>query len=159
MDPFVKKVLWFGGAYLLFAGAAAGYILLTGTLAKRTGFDAELAAQGSTLYAQHCAKCHGVNLEGQPGWETRRRDGTIPAPPQNDSGHTWEHADRQIFDIIKLGGALFSRRGERSEMPAFRGTLSDAEIWAVIAFLKSRWSPEIRDEQTRANLLGGLSHH
>ena len=39
-------------------------------------------------------------------------------------------------------------------MPAFGQTLSDAEIWAVLAFIKSRWPEEIRARQaeiTRAN--------
>ena len=159
MDPLIRKILWFGGAYLLFAGAAAGYIALTGSLAKRPTLDAEMVAEGAALYARHCAKCHGANLEGQAGWQTRRADGTIPAPPQDSAGHAWQHSDRQIFDIIKLGGALFARRGERSEMPAYRETLSDGEVWAVIAFIKSRWPPEIRDQQMRVNLLGSFEHH
>jgi mono/diheme cytochrome c family protein len=32
-------------------------------------------------------------------------------------------------------------------MPAFAGTLSDEEIWAVLAFLKSSWPQEIRKAQ------------
>lgn len=39
-------------------------------------------------------------------------------------------------------------------MPAFGQTLSDREIWAVLAFIKSRWPDEIRARQveiTRAN--------
>ena len=158
MDPLVKKVLWYGGAYLLVAGAAVGYIALTGTLSKRP-LDEEMVAHGSALYAQHCARCHGANLEGQMGWQTRRADGTIPAPPQDHSGHTWQHSDRQLFDTIKLGGALFARHGERSEMPAYREHMGDADIWAVIAFVKSRWPQEIREQQMRANLLGSFEHH
>ena len=40
-----------------------------------------LVAQGEILYQQHCASCHGVNLEGQPDWRRRSDDGTLPAPP------------------------------------------------------------------------------
>ncbi len=29
-------------------------------------------------------------------------------------------------------------------MPAFGGILSDAEIWAVLAFLRSRWPEDAR---------------
>jgi mono/diheme cytochrome c family protein len=34
-------------------------------------------------------------------------------------------------------------------MPAFDRTLSDAEIWAVLAYIKSWWPMEIRDRQAR----------
>jgi mono/diheme cytochrome c family protein len=39
-------------------------------------------------------------------------------------------------------------------MPAFGQTLSDEKIWAVLAFIKSRWPEETRARQaeiTRAN--------
>ena len=61
--------------------------------------------------------------------------------------------------MIKLGGALFARRGETSEMPAYRGTLSDADIWATIAFIKASWPDEVRAQQLRANLMGSFEHH
>lgn len=160
MDPLIKKVVWFGAAYLFVATAAVGYIVLTGSFAGRgTGFDPATVARGQAHYVEHCARCHGANLEGQKGWETRRADGTVPAPPQDETGHTWQHPDRQIFDIIKLGGGIFSKRGERSEMPAYRESLSDPDIWAVIAFIKSTWPDEVRDRQMRANMLGSFEHH
>lgn len=160
MDPLVKKIAWFGGAYLVVAAAAVGYIVLTGTFAGRgTDLDPQTVARGQAHYVTHCARCHGANLEGQKGWETRRPDGTVPAPPQDASGHTWQHPDRQIFDYIKLGGGIFSKRGERSEMPGFGADLSDPEIWALIAFIKSRWPEDVRASQLRANMLGGFEHH
>jgi mono/diheme cytochrome c family protein len=39
-------------------------------------------------------------------------------------------------------------------MPAFEGVLTDAEIWAVLAFIKSRWPEEIRKRQERLNDIG-----
>jgi len=35
----------------------------------------------------------------------------------------------------------------RSAMPAYQETLSDAEIWAVLDFIKSRWPATIRAKQ------------
>jgi mono/diheme cytochrome c family protein len=38
----------------------------------------------------------------------------------------------------------------RSDMPAFADKLSDDEIWAVLAFIKSHWkSPELLDARKR----------
>ncbi len=37
--------------------------------------------------------------------------------------------------------------GFKSTMPAFGGTLSDDEIWAVLAFIKSASPPEVQAAQ------------
>lgn len=36
----------------------------------------------------------------------------------------------------------FAKSGYQSDMPGFRGKLSDEEIKAVLAYIKSRWSEE-----------------
>ncbi|MCY4361382.1 MAG: c-type cytochrome, partial [Gammaproteobacteria bacterium] len=43
---------------------------------------------GQTLYQEQCAACHGANLEGQPNWRSANDDGTLPAPPHDETGHT-----------------------------------------------------------------------
>ena len=110
--------------------------------------DAGLVALGRTVYAAHCAACHGAELEGEPDWRGRREDGSMPAPPHDDSGHTWHHPDGMLFGITRSGGQSVAPPGYTSGMPGFAGTLSDREIAASLAFIKSRWSPEIRRRQT-----------
>ncbi len=34
-----------------------------------------------------------------------------------------------------------------TDMPAFQGSLSDEEIWAVLAYVKSTWPAEARTRQ------------
>ena len=109
--------------------------------------DPQLVAQGETLYQQHCASCHGVDLEGQPNWRRRDENGFFPAPPHDASGHTWHHPDQMLFDITKFGTTAFVGSGYKSNMIGFEEQLSDAEIWAVLSFIKSRWSPRIRAAQ------------
>jgi mono/diheme cytochrome c family protein len=116
--------------------------------------DPALVARGEQLYLEHCASCHGVELEGQPGWQRPLPDGGLPAPPHDPDGHTWHHPDRLLFEITKFGGQALAPPEFKSNMPAFGQTLSDPEIWAVLAFIKSRWPEEIRarqEEITRAN--------
>ena len=36
-------------------------------------------------------------------------------------------------------------------MPGFAATLSDTEIWAVLAYIKSTWPADIRAAQERAS--------
>ncbi len=115
--------------------------------------DAAKVRLGAAVYAQHCAACHGAKLEGQPSWRVRLSNGRLPAPPHDDSGHTWHHPDFMLFAITKNGLVPpYAPRDYESDMPAFRGKLSDDEIWAVLAYIKSHWTNEVlpaRAEMTR----------
>jgi mono/diheme cytochrome c family protein len=107
--------------------------------------DPAQLASGQKVYAQHCAACHGARLEGQPNWRARLPNGRMPAPPHDDSGHTWHHPNEVLFGITKQGLVPpYAPPGYESDMPAFAGKLSDAEIRAVLAYIESRWSQEVR---------------
>lgn len=106
--------------------------------------DTAKVALGAKVYAQHCAACHGANLEGQPNWKELLPNGRRPAPPHDESGHTWHHGDPVIFAITKNGLVPpYAPPGYQSDMPAFGGKLADDDIWAVLAFIKSHWSSEV----------------
>jgi len=112
--------------------------------------DAAQVAKGKTIYDAQCAACHGRNLEGQPAWQSRLASGRMRAPPHDDSGHTWHHPDAVLFGITKHGVAPpYGPPGYQSDMPAFGSTLSDADIWSVLAYIKSRWSPRAQAAQQR----------
>ena len=102
-------------------------------------------ALGQKLYAQHCGACHGMKLEGQPDWQRRMANGRLPAPPHDESGHTWHHPDEVLFGITKHGLVPpYAPSGYPSDMPGFAGTLSDSEIRAVLAYIASHWkTPEL----------------
>lgn len=105
-----------------------------------------LIAQGRTIYAENCASCHGKNLEGQPNWKEQLPSGRMPAPPHDASGHTWHHSDDELLGIIKKGVSALVP-GYESDMPPFEGTLSDGEIEAMLAFIKSAWPEREREYQ------------
>ncbi len=111
------------------------------------GPSAERLAQGERLYQGHCASCHGADLEGEANWRQRRADGTLPAPPHDESGHTWHHPDQQLFAITKEGTAAFAPAGYQTNMLGFGDRLGDDEIRAVFDYIKSRWPPEVRARQ------------
>jgi mono/diheme cytochrome c family protein len=113
--------------------------------------DAARVALGERVYTQHCASCHGARLEGQPRWRSRLANGRLPAPPHDETGHSWHHADRVLFAITKNGLVPpHAPQDYASDMPAYAGRLSDDEIWAVLAFIKSRWtSREVREARAQ----------
>lgn len=113
--------------------------------------DAARVALGERVYVQHCASCHGAKLEGQPEWRSRRANGRLPAPPHDETGHTWHHPDELNFKVTKYGVVPpYAPQGYESDMPAFGDRLSDEEIWAVLAFIKSRWtSSEVREARAQ----------
>ena len=108
---------------------------------------------GETVYAAQCAACHGANLEGQPNWRERGPDGRLPAPPHDETGHTWHHPDALLFELTKEGPPKEMGNGEPylSNMPAYEGVLSDEEIVTVLSYIKSRWPAEVRERHDALN--------
>ena len=69
--------------------------------------------------------------------------GYLPAPPHDATGHTWHHPDTQLFAITRHGTAALVGNGYKSRMEGFGDTLSDDDILAVLAYIKSTWPPGI----------------
>lgn len=139
-------------AFALLAAAAsgAGVWLARPPSGLIDPFDSRLVARGEEVYAARCAACHGASLEGEADWRVRGADGMLPAPPHDPSGHTWHHTDEYLFAFVKHGPARFAPPDYVSKMPAFVGVLSDGDIRAALAFIKSRWPDDIRQRQPRS---------
>ncbi len=136
-------------AALAAAGALAAYVAFGGKGGAKDADLAHVVARGAAIYAENCAECHGENLEGQFGWRRRLADGTLPAPPHDETGHTWHHTDEQNFGYTKSGGQALMPPGRTSGMPAFGDVLMDDDIRAVLAFIKSKWPESIRNRSRR----------
>jgi mono/diheme cytochrome c family protein len=110
-------------------------------------------AIGQQLYAQHCASCHLPNLAGQPNWKKKLANGKYPAPPHDDTGHTWHHRDEVLVQITLNGG---DGTGDMShgDMPAFKDKLTAQQVLQILAFFKSRWSEEHRLYQWQMTVEG-----
>jgi mono/diheme cytochrome c family protein len=135
-------------AGLAAAGAAAWFVQRV-YVPPISADDPRQVALGESVYAAQCARCHGAKLEGQPNWQERQSNGRLPAPPHDASGHSWHHPDQVLFEITRQGMGAYAPEGYESDMPAFADVLTDEEIAAVIAFIKSRWPAHIREQQSR----------
>ena len=138
-------ILFITGVYLAFDVSAAPFQSADSTN------DAQVQ-RGQKVYDRFCALCHGAKLEGQPNWRKRKADGKLPAPPHDENGHTWHHPDQVLFEIIKFGLVPpHAPPDYLTDMPAWQNTLTDSDIWAVLAYIKSRWPPDTQKIQAEIN--------
>ena len=145
-----RAIAWLAGIALVVAAAAAlAWLWRVPVYPPGDPHDASQVALGRKVYADYCASCHGAHLEGQPDWRRRKPDGRLPAPPHDYHGHTWRHPDKVLFGMVKKGMAAYAPPGYETDMKGYAGVLSDAEIWAVLAFIKSNWPPEFRTYQEK----------
>jgi cytochrome c oxidase subunit 2 len=91
---------------------------------KKVWTLADLEARGEKVYAGTCAACHQPN--GKGAGPILPLDGS---PVVND-------ADKNKQIQVVLNG----RTSATGQMPAWKGTLSDTDIAAVITFTKNHWS-------------------
>jgi mono/diheme cytochrome c family protein len=138
----------------VFAAVAAAFLYFTSGRPELRidARDPARVARGRVVYEQRCAVCHGQRLEGQANWRVRLPNGRLPAPPHDDTGHTWHHADEVLFAIVKNGLVPpYAPAGYESDMPAFGPAISDEDIRAALAYVESHWSGEV--EKVREEML------
>ena len=99
---------------------------------------------GQTIYKDNCASCHGINLEGQIGWQTEIVDGRRLAPPHDETGHTWHHPDEILYNMTKYGFEEMLGKKYPNNMPVYEDILSDGELLAVLGYIKSTWPEKIK---------------
>ncbi|MGR3760800.1 c-type cytochrome [Roseobacteraceae bacterium NS-SX3] len=147
------KVLAVAAAAAALAGA--GYVWLQSGSADAAGLlpydDPEAVSAGREIYRDYCASCHGAALEGEPDWQERDADGYLPAPPHDETGHTWHHPDQQLLAITKFGVEALAGDGYRSRMGGYGGQLSEEDMLAVLAYIKSTWPEEVIQRHNQIN--------
>ena len=113
--------------------------------------DAAVIDLGRVVYVENCGSCHGVALEGQANWRQRGSDGYLPAPPHDETGHTWHHPDSYLFLMTKYGIDSMIGKSYPNNMPAYEDKLADEEILAVLSYIKSTWSGRIQRQHDQIN--------
>jgi S-disulfanyl-L-cysteine oxidoreductase SoxD len=146
---------WGAGAAVLAGAAFAAKVAPRPAAAPLTHFadaaNASSVALGRILYLRACSNCHGQRLEGQLLWEVRDQFFGRRAPPHDQSGHTWQHSDEELFHITKFGRFSATPPEVKSYMPAFASSLSDDQILSTIAFIKATWPLGLRVSQALLN--------
>lgn len=149
---------WIGLGVIVLCVAIIGYIA-SQRPAEISLADAENHKQvevGQLTYQQTCMACHGVKLKGKPSWEVgSAKQAGIPL---SADGTTWHMSDRHLFDAIATGTRVKGGKTDRIHDTAFGkaqgGRLTDAEIWALIAYFKTTWTARQIESQKETGLRG-----
>ncbi len=88
--------------------------------------------EGTELFNQYCAVCHGEDGGGRG-----------PFPALNSSQHANMHPDWELQSIVTNG---------QNSMPAFGAKLSPAQITTLIARVKAWWTADQLAEQEKLTL-------
>lgn len=106
------------------AAAAVAFALSLGSLGCSTSDDAGVAVpvEPARLYAQNCARCHG--LDGRGDAEIKK---TMPVRDFTDPVWVAQASSENIARTI-MGG--------KNQMPAFGGSLSMPKIQALSGYVK-----------------------
>jgi mono/diheme cytochrome c family protein len=92
-------------------------------------------AQGGKLYAQHCADCHGKDGRGVAGIY----------PPLDGNTSVTEPTGINAIRSVLLGGFAPATAGNPQpySMPPFAQQLNDAEVAAVVGYIRQSWSNRV----------------
>jgi mono/diheme cytochrome c family protein len=85
---------------------------------------AESVAQGRQLFMMYCAVCHGQEAKGDGPVAEK----LMAPPPDLTSEFVKQRSDGFIYGTIRYGGVL---------MPPLGSSMSPAETWAIVNYLRS----------------------
>lgn len=91
-----------------------------------------ILAQGAKVYAERCADCHGKDGNGAAGIY----------PPLNGNSSVNEPTGINATRVVLLGGFAPVTEGNARpySMPPFAQQLSDADVAAVVTYIRQSWS-------------------
>lgn len=101
-----------------------------------------LEKRGGEVYAANCFVCHGGLGNGEGPWAP-----TLSTPARDFTDAAWmeTQSDGVFFTSILRGVP-------GTPMPSFAGRLSEADIWAVTAYIRG-FSPKVELDQPKADEL------
>ena len=110
-------------------------------------FSGADVAAGFCAYETHCVACHGAAAIAREPWV----GGLEPSPPYLlDATSRW--TPTELFWIVKNGIKM-------TGMPSWRDSMSDRQLWTVVAFLEAMRSlpPRSYGDWRSRRMCGGFS--
>jgi cytochrome c553 len=125
---------------------AAGITLVAPDALPTSRFTDPVLVLGEYQYNLVCAHCHGYEGQGQLAESIPQTEllGMHTVPAHNADSHVYQHPDQLLIRVIKEG---VQNPLSHFPMPAFEGALTDEQINAIIAYIKTWWTDEQRAHQ------------
>lgn len=135
--PWGLRQVWLAGALVGVSGlvAWAGCAL----------FQSEQVSKGQKLYAHYCMHCHGEHGRQNEGYNWS----SMPDPRPKDLSAKEEMStfkDEELFATVSrdmkdttpdVGDKIGDDEFAVPTMPTFRYTLSEEELWAIVAYVRT----------------------
>jgi mono/diheme cytochrome c family protein len=128
------------------ATPAAAITLVAPNQLPTSQFTDPVLVLGEQQYNLVCAHCHGYEGQGQLAESIPQTEslGMHTVPAHNADSHVYQHPDQLLIRVIKEG---VQNPLDHYPMPAFEGALTDEQINAIIAYMKTWWTEEQRAHQ------------
>jgi mono/diheme cytochrome c family protein len=87
----------------------------------------ESVSNGGALFAKQCASCHGTTGKGDGAMVAK-----LKSKPADLTDAEWKHgpSDGEIFTLIRDGA-------KNAGMKAFRGALTDRQMWDLVNYIRT----------------------
>ncbi|MFN2449673.1 MAG: cytochrome c [Candidatus Baltobacteraceae bacterium] len=89
------------------------------------------ASNGAAVYNANCSSCHQANGKGSPGAFPPLAGNAVVTGPAAKVIHIVKNG---LTGTIKVGSATYN-----GQMPAWKSSLKDPEIAAVVSYIRSSW--------------------
>lgn len=89
------------------------------------------SAAGQKVYATNCSSCHQATGKGQPGVFPPLAGNPVVT---GDASKVIHIVKNGLSGKITVNGAAYN-----GQMPAWKGTLSDGDIAAVVSYIRTSW--------------------
>ena len=113
------------------SAGAASTVAGSSTGAGSTQVASAGTGKGAQIFTQNCASCHQANGQGVAG----------AFPPL--AGSDWVNGDKKRLGHVLLyglnGSVQVAGKSYNGNMPAWKGTLSNDDIAAVLTYIRSSW--------------------
>lgn len=104
-------------------------------------FENENVSEGRKLFAYFCASCHGGKGRGD-GFNSASLDPEPRDLSDQKEVYMAKQKNEDLFKVISLGGKAIEKS---PRMPPYGTTLSEKEIWQIVAFVRSLHSYKDED--------------
>ncbi|ROR29476.1 c-type cytochrome [Inmirania thermothiophila] len=112
--------------------------------------EPDAIARGARIYKARCEVCHGRDGRGTGPLADRLPH--RPADLTQNFHHIPHGGDDYLFWRVSEGGTAEPFRSQGSRMPAFKGVLSEGEIWDVLAYVHAYFHLGLHQWQEEAEV-------